>query len=120
MRHRRRGRQHRNPTTGPCSITGPVSERRLVCRVKCVWGQQGRTITGTPGPDTIAGLGGNDTIRGGGGNDRLDGGPGRDRLIGDGGKDTLVGGPGRDRLNGGKGRDRCKRDAADVAAVSCE
>ncbi|MGQ0593496.1 MAG: choice-of-anchor Q domain-containing protein [Gammaproteobacteria bacterium] len=115
------------PPPGPAPSGG--------CRVNGVPGQVclgtpgPDTITGTPGPDTIAGLGGNDTIRGGGGNDRLSGGPGRDRLIGgpgndrlqgDRGKDALVGGPGRDRLNGGKGRDRCKRDAADLAAVSCE
>ena len=108
--------------SGGCTVNG-VPDR--VCL-----GTPGHdTIIGTPGRDVIFSLGGNDTIRGGGGNDRLSGGPGRDRLIGgpgndrlqgDGGSDTLVGGTGRDRLNGGKGRDRCKRDAADVARVSCE
>lgn len=110
------------PTSGGCTVNG-VPDR--VCL-----GTPGHdTITGTPGRDVIAGLGGNDTIRGLGGNDHLLGGPGRDRLIGgrgndrlqgDGGNDTLAGGPGRDRLNGGQGRDRCRRDAADVAAASCE
>lgn len=89
-------------------------------------GQNGCTITGTPGDDVLVGtpghdvicaLGGDDVIRGLAGNDVIKAGPGDDLVIGGKGRDRILGQGGEDTLRGNAGRDLIKAGAGDDELV---